>query len=226
MNDVHFCMTEDQRSGSLRERKRNRILEAAEQLLKAHEYTDIRLEHIAEEIGMTKTNFYNYFRTKEELFLEVIGVSFERIHRRMESVLKEHAGCNDPSVFSQVVAEVVVGFHYEKAIGGMTVANLIYNVSDEQLKQFQERIENLRLRVAKLFLQTLPKLTFFDAEQLVIHLIALKDGYSAEYCVNDRMKSVMETFTGSTSKENFEKQLQSGLYYLARGMLEDRDGAA
>ncbi len=223
MNLVHFIMIEGQRKGTLREQKRQRILDAAQELLLTHDYMEITLDHIAGEVGMTKTNFYNYFRSKEELFLDVIGEGIESSFFCLEERLLKHVGCNDPKVFARVVSEVTVIVYEKKQMKPLFVGNLVHNVSDEHLKWFQDKLSNLRLRLAKLFLQTLPVLTFFEAEQLVNHLIALKDGYSAEFSVSDRHKGIIQTLTGANSEETYESRIYSGMYLIARGMLADKE---
>ena len=216
-------MTEGQKKGTLREQKRQRILDAAQELLMTHDYMEITLDHIAGEVGMTKTNFYNYFRSKEELFLDVIGEGFERSFFRLEERLHQHVACNDPKVFASAISEVTVLVHKEKQMKPLFLGNLVHKVSDEHLEEFQNKLSNLRLRLAKLFLQTLPSLTFFEAEQLVNHLIALKDGYSAEFSVSDRHKGIMDTLRGANSEETFESRIYNGIYLIARGMLADKE---
>ena len=65
--------------GSLREQKRQNMLQVGADLLKTNSYYDITLDLIAEKVGTTKSNFYHYFDSKEQLYQEVF--SFPRPSR-------------------------------------------------------------------------------------------------------------------------------------------------
>jgi AcrR family transcriptional regulator len=58
--------------------RKEQILAAAQAVFARHPYDTVNLNDIADMVGMTRTNIYYYFRTKRNLFLEVV-LKFSRI---------------------------------------------------------------------------------------------------------------------------------------------------
>lgn len=62
-----------------------RILATAADLFSGHAYSDVSVDQIAEQAGITKMTLYQHFRSKDELALECLGM---RLKRREESLDK------------------------------------------------------------------------------------------------------------------------------------------
>ncbi len=58
--------------------KRIRILNAAVQLFTTRDYHQVLMEHVAEKAGVGKGTVYCYFKTKEDLFLELVTLAVDR----------------------------------------------------------------------------------------------------------------------------------------------------
>ena len=71
------------------EATRNRILEAADRLFYRHGYHATGLDAIIREAGITKGNFYYYFKSKEALALAVLEWHFELTSRETATLLGE-----------------------------------------------------------------------------------------------------------------------------------------
>jgi len=54
------------------DQRRQQILHAAEELFTSSDYNSVSLNGIARQAGMAKSNIYNYFQTREEIFLTLI----------------------------------------------------------------------------------------------------------------------------------------------------------
>lgn len=63
-----------------REKKRERILEAAAELFSTKHYHEVMMDDVAKLISVAKGTVYNYFTSKEELYFTIM-------HTRMESLL-------------------------------------------------------------------------------------------------------------------------------------------
>lgn len=55
-----------------KQRTRERIVEAARRLFKAHGYEGVGIDRIMAEAGLTRGGFYGHFQAKEDLFAEVV----------------------------------------------------------------------------------------------------------------------------------------------------------
>ncbi|MCA9306524.1 MAG: TetR/AcrR family transcriptional regulator [Phycisphaerales bacterium] len=67
---------------------RERLLDAAAMLFYEHGFHAIGLDAILEEVGVTKTTFYNHFASKDEL---IVAVLLDRDERDMQAVREEMA---------------------------------------------------------------------------------------------------------------------------------------
>jgi AcrR family transcriptional regulator len=55
-----------------KQRTRTRIVEAARRLFNRHGFNGVSIDEIMAEAGLTRGGFYNHFRTKDELYAEVV----------------------------------------------------------------------------------------------------------------------------------------------------------
>ena len=78
---------------TLRERRREEILEAAAQLFAEHGYSETDTQVLADRLRVGKGTLYRYFRTKRELFL---AAADRVMHRLRQAVDDSMAGVEDP----------------------------------------------------------------------------------------------------------------------------------
>ena len=64
-------------SEKLEKERKNEIINACAELYRAKSFKDIRFKDIADNISFTRTSIYNYYKTKEEIFLAL----FEREYK-------------------------------------------------------------------------------------------------------------------------------------------------
>lgn len=72
-----------------RERTAQRLMDAAERLIAAHGLDATSVEVIAEEAGYSRGAFYSNFKSKENLFLEVLRRDQERTDQQFAGVLDD-----------------------------------------------------------------------------------------------------------------------------------------
>jgi AcrR family transcriptional regulator len=75
------------------ERKRHRweenklsILESAERIFSQKGYSLATMDDIAEESQFSKATIYRYFRSKAEIFFEIVFAAFEEMHQRIKKI--------------------------------------------------------------------------------------------------------------------------------------------
>ncbi len=57
--------------------RKEEIIKACEKLYKKENFKDIAIKHIGEETSFSRTSIYNYFHTKEEIFLALFQREYE-----------------------------------------------------------------------------------------------------------------------------------------------------
>lgn len=66
-----------------------RILTTAADLFSGRAYADVSIDHIAQQAGITKMTFYQYFRSKDELALECLRMRLKRREEQLDRLVSE-----------------------------------------------------------------------------------------------------------------------------------------
>ncbi|HQO01620.1 MAG TPA: TetR/AcrR family transcriptional regulator [Spirochaetota bacterium] len=69
-----------------KERRIQEILQAAQRVMLIKNYSGATMEDIAAEAGITKPTIYQYFKTKDELFVSMVSPLIEYLATRLESI--------------------------------------------------------------------------------------------------------------------------------------------
>ena len=70
--------------------RRDEIVNACAELYESMSFKDITLREIGERTSFTRTSIYNYFHTKEEIFLELFKREYEAWTDDLLAVLRGH----------------------------------------------------------------------------------------------------------------------------------------
>ena len=78
-------------SPELTNARKKEIINACEELYKTMSFKDITLKEIGNATSFTRTSIYNYFQTKEEIFLALLQREYELWIADLEQVMAENA---------------------------------------------------------------------------------------------------------------------------------------
>lgn len=68
--------------------KKKQIIDALRRCLEKDVYSNITIQHVADEAGISKGGLLHYFASKEDLYLELVQLMFEEIAREQTDVLR------------------------------------------------------------------------------------------------------------------------------------------
>ena len=68
-----------EKTGTKKQIKRERILNAAADLFSQKSYHEVMMEDVAKMIGVAKGTVYNYFLSKEELYFSIMSLRMENL---------------------------------------------------------------------------------------------------------------------------------------------------
>lgn len=68
--------------------KKKHIIDALRRCLESDVYSNITIQHVADEAGISKGGLLHYFASKEDLYLELVRLMFEEIAREQTDVLR------------------------------------------------------------------------------------------------------------------------------------------
>lgn len=89
---------------SIQHTRRNEIISALEKLYKKMSFKDITIKDIAKETTFTRASIYNYYETKEEIFLELYTKEYAKWVMELENLLNTE-GKLTKKVFVEYVAK-------------------------------------------------------------------------------------------------------------------------
>ena len=82
--------------------RKEEIMDACEQLYRTMNFKEITLKEIGEVTSFTRTSIYNYFQTKEEIFLGL----FQREYELWCEALEEILNCNETLTREQLADRI------------------------------------------------------------------------------------------------------------------------
>ena len=82
--------------------RREEILNACEQLYKTMSFKDITLKEIGNVTSFSRPTIYNYFETKEEIFLALFEREYDRWNADLESILEDHNSLSRKKVAEEI----------------------------------------------------------------------------------------------------------------------------
>ena len=71
--------------------RREEIINACEKLYEKENFKDITMKRIGEETTFSRTSIYNYFQTKEEIFLALFQREYERWIEELEEMCENNS---------------------------------------------------------------------------------------------------------------------------------------
>ena len=103
------------------ERKQNRrkenkkfILKAAERVFAQKGYSLATMDDIAEEAQFSKATLYRYFKSKSDIFFNIIFSSFEETHQKVTKIMLNEMSAEDK--LRELISYIVSFYHKKKKI--------------------------------------------------------------------------------------------------------------
>ena len=82
-------MAPSQRQIEEREARKQRILDGALNVFKANGIEGATMDHIAQESGFGKATLYYYFKSKEDVFSEILEAGWKNIWESLEPIIAD-----------------------------------------------------------------------------------------------------------------------------------------
>lgn len=174
MNARRRAMGEDEKLA-----RRRSILDAAQTLYLQHPRELPSVSQIAQACGLAKGTFYLYFRTKEAVFLALLGEQFTALFDMVTELLQEDGLCSPEVLVDRFLQRYVAYLKAHPAFLRLAVmANSVIepNVDETEVLAFKSTLAN-RLTVAGgLFDRHLPVCFQGNGTLLLLRIYALTIG--------------------------------------------------
>ena len=193
-------MTPARKSGD----KRQAILHAAEKTFGANGYAAATMEQIAIDAGISKGSIYNYFRSKQDLFMELFAQSVAGDEAQVDTLL------NEPTAAGQKIERLLdIWFksfeHYQK-IGALFLEYWATAAREHRegglAATFQQMYARWRERIATIIIQGMDSGQFrreLDPQWAATAITAMLDGLTIQAIVKTGLR-VDEGFLGALKR--------------------------
>ncbi len=86
--------------------RKEEIVNACETLYQTMSFKDITLKEIGNVTSFTRTSIYNYFQTKEEIFLALYEREYDRWNEELQSILQENEALTKEEIAEKIAASI------------------------------------------------------------------------------------------------------------------------
>ena len=122
--------------------RREEIINACEKLYETMSFKEITLKEIGNEVPFSRPTIYNYFQTKEEIFLALLGREYERWITDLEAIRDRNDSLTKEALASEIARSLADRPQLLKLIA-MNIYEMEANSSLEQLTEFKQTYRKL-----------------------------------------------------------------------------------
>lgn len=171
--------------------RKDEIINACEVLYDKYQFKDITIKLISEKTTFSRPSIYNYFETKEEIFLALFQREYEKWTVELDKIRKEHDLLTKDQ-FASLLAHTIE--HKERLLKllSMNMYDLEENSRIERLVEFKEVYKNavhsVRLCLNKFF----PEMTEEQTKEFLYSFFPFMFGIYPYTVVTKKQKQAME----------------------------------
>jgi len=171
--------------------RKEEILDSFKKLFESICFNDISFKSISKNTSCGRTSIYNYFKTKEDILIELYKDEFKRWEEDLNDILNiDNIG--DVSLYSSLIAKSIEKREVMLKIMSLNFASIEENVSFENLVSFKK----IYFSVIDTFKKTLYKFFIMDIKKETLdkiasfYLIFLKGLYSFVRLTNKQKEAI------------------------------------
>jgi AcrR family transcriptional regulator len=209
------------RTEEQREERRTDILESAAALLHESGIEGTSLNGIARRAGIAKSGVYNYFESREEIFLHLFLDDFESLVDWAVEALKPLEGSNDPRRIAAVMAQGLGERPRFCELNAALAPVLEQNVSEETVFEFKSAILGQALRLGLAVHDAIPEIEFEPLARAMGPLYALIGGLWPSANPPPAVAAVLARPEFELMRHDFGADLARGIELILRGLLAE-----
>lgn len=178
-------------SEELTNARRDEIINACEALYKTMSFKEITLKNIGDITSFTRTSIYNYFRTKEEIFLALFEREYEHWNAALNDILDGSVQMTADG-FADAIARSLENRQLLLKIMSMNLYDIECNSRQERLTDFKAQygrcISSLEACLEKYF----PDMTEAERQDFIYAFFPFMFGIYPYTYLNEKQRAAME----------------------------------
>ncbi len=170
--------------------RKEEIINACEKLYQKKIFKEITLQDISKETSFTRTSIYNYYESKEEIFLELFEREYTIWTEDIEKLIKRNGEIGR----EELALEIAISLQKRKLLLKLLSVNL-YDLEEnsrmERLVNFKTAYGNSRKALWKLIRKCYPKIKDYEIKDFMkIFLPYLHGIYPYAYATDKQIEAM------------------------------------
>ena len=171
--------------------RKEEIINACEKLYQTMSFKEITLKEIGTETSFSRTSIYNYFQTKEEIFLALLKREYDLWISSLEEIIETHKNMTDEEI-ADALARTLDERRQLLKIMSMNHYDLEENSRMEMLVDFKVSYGNALKTVMKMLEKFRTDMDVEKREEFVYSFFPFMFGIYPYTIVTDKQKEAME----------------------------------
>ena len=171
--------------------RKEEIVNACEQLYQTMSFKDIKLKEIGNVTSFTRTSIYNYFQTKEEIFLALYEREYDRWNEELDAILHENDALSRKELADKIAVSIANRQQLLKLLA-MNNYDMEANSRPELLVSFKVAYGNSMKNVCCLLEKFCPDMTVEDIQNFIYIFFPFMFGIYPYTSVTDKQREAMK----------------------------------
>lgn len=178
-------------STELTNERREEIIEACKKLYRTMSFKDITVIEIGKVTSFTRTSIYNYFNTKEEIFLAMLQKEYELWIEELEKIIAENEILTKKQ-FANLLAKSLENREQLLKLMSMNHFDMEGNSRDENLFEFKKSYGKSLKTVARCLEKFFPEMSDAEKENFLYIFFPFVYGIYPYAVVTEKQNRAME----------------------------------
>ena len=171
--------------------KREEIINACEQLYQTMSFREITLKEIGSITSFSRPTIYNYFETKEEIFLALFKREYDRWNEQLTAVHDHNEQLTKAQLAEQIAQSLAERQQLLKLLS-MNNYDMEANSRQEMLASFKQSYGESLHRVRMLLEKFCPDMSVRDIQNFIYTFFPFMFGIYPYTAVTEKQKTAME----------------------------------
>lgn len=171
--------------------RKDEIITACAELYKTMSFKEITIKEIGNATSFTRTSIYNYFQTKEEIFLALLQREYELWNKRLKQIRDEHESMSKDE-FADAVGHSLEERHNLLKILSMNLYDMEENSRTERLVDFKIVYKQSPAQIESLLDKFFPQMTVRDKQDFIYSFFPFMFGIYPYTYATEKQKEAMK----------------------------------
>ena len=171
--------------------RREEIINACEQLYRTMSFREITLKEIGNTTSFSRPTIYNYFQTKEEIFLALFQREYERWNENLTAILEENETLSKAELADRIAASLAGREQLLKLLS-MNIYDMEANSRQELLTAFKRAYGRSMELVSALLRKYCPDMSAADIQNFIYTFYPFMFGIYPYTTVTEKQRVAMK----------------------------------